>query len=71
MPLYQLNKFYWWITLDEKSWQPWALYDAQNVDLSNTNKVILSRNRFDQLSYIIWWLNDVWHPVAPFSNNSS
>ena len=62
MPLYSLKQWFWWMSNDDYAWQNGAVYEAKNVDLSNSKWVKLSRWRFTH-SLTPLFTQSQWAPV--------
>lgn len=63
MPLYTINKFFWWMSNDDYAWSAGMVFDAKNVDLSSSKWVKLSRSQwFDSPNLL--FTQAQWRPIA-------
>lgn len=69
MALYQINRWFWWMSNDDYVWQSGAVYDAQNVDVWNSKGVKLSRS-FNFTIPSTLFTSSQWKPVALIEWNS-
>lgn len=63
MPLYSITKWFWWMSNDPYAWPSGAVYDAKNVDLSESKGVKLSRS-FNLSRPQLLFTSAQWFPVA-------
>ena len=65
MPLYNINKWFGWMSNDDYAWSNWAVYEAINVDISTSKWVKLSRS-YELTDPSELFTSAQWKPMSMF-----